>query len=143
MQMRPDEAKLVDVTAPYRSLIWPALELILITGICWIAIGWMDTHGLPYRNAVVVAWGVLSAWRFLLPLWRARRRRFIVTTTRVIARTGSQVDSIPLTDIAGVRRRRGGISLAIKGYGQPLYFPELPKTKKIARIIGEELGGWR
>ena len=27
------EVKHVDVTAPYRALLWPVLELILITGI--------------------------------------------------------------------------------------------------------------
>ena len=141
MRMQPGEYRLVDVTGPYRALTFPFLELILVTGVLWIVIGWMDANAVDvaYRNAVVVLWALLGAWRFVLPLMRERRRRFIVTNTRVIARTGSKVDSIPLVDIAGVRRRRGGITLTIRGYDRVLYFPSLPSTKRIERTISEEL----
>ncbi len=146
LTMRPGETPLVDVTAPYRSLTFPVLELILVTGVAWMAIGWVDTNvGDPLiHNALVILWALLALWRFVLPVYRARRRRFIVTNTRVIARTGRKVDSIPLTDISGVRRRRGGISLSIHGYERALYFPELPKTKRIENIIADELHpAWR
>lgn len=148
MSMREGEHKRVDVTAPYRSFIFPVLELILITGLAWMGIGWLDANyvygfqGLTERNAVVVLWLALVLWRFLLPLLRARRRRFIVTNHRIIARTGrfgSHADSIPLRDVAGVRKRRGGISLAIRGYDRPLYFPDLPRPKKIERVIDDSV----
>ncbi|QPK78704.1 hypothetical protein G7Y31_09155 [Corynebacterium lizhenjunii] len=137
LTMRPGEHPVVNVTAPFRSLVFPALELMLITGLCWMAIGWLDAQWgeVQVRNAVVVLWAGLGLWRGVLPVFRARRRRFMVTNTRVIARNGKQVDSIPLHDIAGVRRRRGGISLAIRGYERPLYYPEVPKAKKIERTI--------
>ena len=141
MKMRPAEYPVVDVTAPYRSLIFPVLELILITGLAWIGIGYLDAHGFEatVRNAVVVLWVILVLWRFVLPVYRARRRRFILTTTRIIARTGKKIDSIPLSDVVGVRRRRGGISLAIRGYDRALYFPDLPRTKRIERAVASEL----
>lgn len=112
MKMGRGEVVRVDMTAPYRALLFPFLELILITGLAWMAIGWADSYGLDVnlRNGIVGLWAVLSLWRFGLPLYRTRRRRFIVTNLRVIAREGSHVDSIPLRDIRGARRRRGGIS---------------------------------
>ncbi|MEX3507015.1 hypothetical protein VVR85_06390 [Corynebacterium sp. LK2590] len=148
MTMGPGEAKRVDVTAPFRTLVFPLLELILITGVCWIAIGWLDAQGadLRLRNALVVLWGALSVWRFVLPVIRSRRKRFIVTDRRVIARAarlGGRTDSIPLRDIVGARRRRGGISLAIRGYDQTLYFPDVPKTKKVEAAIGDQLRALR
>lgn len=141
MTMRPGETSIVDVTAPLRVLIFPVLELILATGLTWMAIGWIDaTNGDPVlHNGLVVVWLLLFIWRFLVPLRRARRCRFIVTNARIVARMGSKVDSIPLTDIAGVRRHRGGIFLSIRGYDRALYFPNLPKTKRIERSIASRI----
>ena len=142
--MAKGEIAHADVTTPFRALTFPVLELILITGICGIAAGWADNN-LPdpqVHNLIVLVWVVAATWRFLLPVLRARRKRFIVTNRRVIARAGTfrgPTDSIPLSDIVGVRRRRGGISLAIRGYDRALYFPQLPKAKKIERIVDEQL----
>lgn len=138
------EVKRVDVTSPYRSLLFPTLELVLISGVAGIAVGWLDANAVDanLRNAVVGFALLLVFWRFILPLLRARRKRFIVTNQRILARAsqlGGKADSIPLHDVIGVRRRRGGISLAIRGYDRTLYFPELPKPKKIERIIDEQL----
>lgn len=140
MKMGRGEVVRVDMTAPYRALLFPFLELILITGLAWMAIGWADSYGLDVnlRNGIVGLWAVLSLWRFGLPLYRTRRRRFIVTNLRVIAREGSHVDSIPLRDIRGARRRRGGISLAIHGYEHPMYFPSIPKAKRVEEILNEQ-----
>lgn len=135
-----------DLTAPLRALTFPVLELILITGISWILIGWLDRPDafvdVQLRNAVVVGWFLLAVWRFGLPLLRSRRRRFIVTDRRIVVRDGalrSRVDSIPLRDVRAVSRRRRGISLAISGYARPLYFPDVPKTKKITGLIETSL----
>lgn len=134
-----------DVSAPYRSLVFPLLELILITGVVWIAIGWADVNVFNplVHNGLVILWGLLAAWRFLLPVVRARRKRFIVTNQRVIAREGKRMASVPLGDIAGVRRRRGGISLAIRGYDRAMYFPELPKNRKLERVIDDAVQEYR
>ncbi|WP_027004563.1 PH domain-containing protein [Corynebacterium halotolerans] len=145
---RPGEGEVVraDVTSPLRSLTFPVLELILITGLSWILIGWLDRPeavvDMQLRNGVVVVWFLLALWRFGLPLLRSRRRRFIVTDRRIVVRDGalrSRVDSIPLRDVRAVSRRRRGISLAISGFARPLYFPDVPKTKKVAGLIESSL----
>lgn len=127
---------LVDVTTAKRAMLFPFLELILITGVAWMGIGWLDAHGYP-RNAVVIGWGLLCLWRFVLPLISQRRRRFTVYPDHIVAKANGKRDVIPMTDITGVRRRRGGITLAVRGYD--LYFPDLPAPRKIERIIAEQL----
>ena len=143
-KLEPGEVKRADVSAPYRSLVFPLLELILFTGILWIAIGWLDVNYVsPLRNALVLLWGLLALWRFVVPVIRARRKRFIVTNRRVLAREGKREASVPLGDIAGVRKRRGGISLAIRGYDRAMYFPDLPKPRKLERVIDQAMRDYR
>jgi hypothetical protein len=145
---RPAEGEVVraDLTSPLRTLTFPVLELILVTGLSWMLIGWLDQPGMEadpqLRNAVVISWVVLSAWRFGLPLVRARRQRFVVTDRRLVVRAGSlrsRTDSIPLRDIRSVKRRRNGISLAIAGYDRPLHFPDVPRAKKVTALIENSL----
>ena len=81
-----DEVVLADVCAPLSSLTIPLLELVLITGVAWMAIGWMDVT--PYidpavRNATVLVWALVALWRFVGPVVASRRRRFIVTDKRI------------------------------------------------------------
>ena len=139
MKMGQGEVKRADVSAPFRALIFPFLELILITGLLWIAIGWCDVQAVDpmLRNGLVAVWALLGIWRFLIPLYKARRKRFIVTNRRVIAREGRSIDSIPLQDIRGARKRRGGVSLAIHGWDRAMYFPNVAKPKRVAEIIND------
>lgn len=137
------EDVLADVAAPLSTLIFPLLELIVITGVAWIAIGWMDgTPGVDavVRNAVVAAWAVIAAWRFGVPVVRSRRRRFVVTDHRILARgRAGGVDSIPHRQIHSARRERGGITVAIYGYERPIHFEQVGKSRAIERVIGEQL----
>lgn len=146
LRLGPNEIVRADMTAPARTLVFPFLELVLITGVCWIGIGYLDQPGLAVdpvlRNAVVGLWAVLAVWRFVLPLLRARRQRFVVTDRRIIARAGtfrSRVDSIPLRDVHFVRRYRTGLSVSIYGHDRPLYFADVPRAKKLERLITEPL----
>jgi len=144
MKMGQGEVKRADVSAPFRALVFPFLELILITGVLWIAIGWCDAQGVDpmLRNGLVVLWAGLSTWRFLIPLYRARRKRFIVTNQRIVARPAkltAKVDSIPLGQVLDVARRRKGISLAVRGFSYPLYFGGVPKSKKVVGEINNAL----
>lgn len=141
-----EERVLVDLTSSLHSLTFPVLELILITGLFWIGLGYLDRPdveaAMELRNAVVVLWAGLATWRFLLPLVRSRRRRFMVTDRRVVVRAGrfrARVDSIPLHQIYRVNRRRNRISLAIAGYDRPLYFRDIPKAKKAVATIERSL----
>lgn len=145
---RPVEGEVVraDLTSPLHTLTFPTLELILITGLSWMLIGWLDQPGMytdpQLRTAVLVVWALLALWRFVLPLVKARRRRFVVTDQRLVVRAGefrARADSIPFRDIRSVERRRNGILLAIIGYDRPLYFPDVPRAKRVAAMIEESL----
>lgn len=154
MKMGPGEHKLADVTAPLSALTLPVLELIVLTGLAWMGIGWMDVNGVPsiagitpgdyptVRNGLVGLWAIMILWRFVLPVIRQRRKRFIVTNQRIIARTGSlggRADNIWLGDILTARRRRGGISLAIRGYEHGIFVPDVAKNKQIEKLIQRQL----
>lgn len=145
---RPARGEVVraDLTSPLRTLTFPVLELILVTGLSWMLIGYLDQPGTfvepQLRNAVVLIWLALAAWRFGLPLLRARRRRFVVTDQRIIVRAGefrSRPESIPFRDIHSVERRRSGIFLAVHGYERPLYFPDMPRAKRVTTMIEQSL----
>lgn len=145
---QPGQGEVVraDLTSPMRTLTFPVLELILVTGLSWMLIGWLDRPDMvvdpQLRTAVLIIWLVLAVWRFVLPLLRARRRRFVITDRRIVVRAGglwSRADSIPFRDIRTVKRRRNGISLAISGHDRPLYFPDMPRSKKVAGMIENSL----
>lgn len=134
-----DELVLADVTAPLSSLLYPLLELILITGVAWMAIGWMDVTPAvdsAVRNAAVGVWAVLVAWRFVWPVVRSRRQRFVVTDRRVLVRgRRGAVDSIPRAQIQSARRARGGIDLQVYGFGRPLHYDGVGKARQVERLI--------
>lgn len=146
MRLERGEIVRADLTAPASTLFFPFLELILITALCWMGIGYMDQPGSTWdvnlRNALVGVWVALALWRFVLPVLRGRRQRFMVTDRRILARAGrlgARVDSIPLRQVHSVRRYRRGISLALYGHDRPLYFENVPKAKRIERMIGGSL----
>lgn len=140
----------VDLTASLSSLTFAVLELILITGLGWMAIGYLDRPDVistvppELRNAVVLIWLALSTWRFILPVLRSRRRRFMVTDRRVMVRAGrfrARTDSIPLHQIRGINRRRNRISLALAGHERPIFFRDVPRAKKVVTTLDRQLRG--
>lgn len=149
LAISPNENVLVDMTAPLSALVFPFLELVLLTGLAWMGIGWLDNpNNFPQyeaallHNGIVVVWLVLVVWRFVLPLLRSRKQRFIVTNQRIVARPAkltAKVDSIPLGQVLDVARRRKGISLAVRGFSYPLYFGGVPKSKKVVGAINAAL----
>ncbi|OEY13419.1 hypothetical protein A0K93_05475 [Corynebacterium sp. BCW_4722] len=143
-RVREDEVVLADVTAPLSALTFPLAELIVITGVAWMAVGWMDVtpHVDPaVRNLVVAVWAVLALWRFIGPLIAARRRRFVVTDKRILARgRRGAVDSIPHRQIHSARRERGGITVAVYGYERPIHFEQVGKARAVEKVIAAQLG---
>lgn len=137
------EIVLADVCAPLSSLTIPLLELIMLTGVAWMAVGWMDvTPGIDatLRNAVVGVWAVLALWRFVGPVVASRRRRFVVTDKRILARgRRGAVDSIPHRQIHSVRRQRRGISVAVYGFDRPIYFERVGKARAVEKVLQSQL----
>ena len=122
-KLAPGEHILVNVTATMRAMLFPTLELLLITGLGWMIIGYFDriptydelgvqtglTLSVQGRNMLVVAWMVLGFLRFVLPLVRACRSRLVVTTSRMLLRAPgltTSLDTIPLVGIYNASRRR-------------------------------------
>ena len=132
---------MADMAPPLRALVFPFLELIILTALSWMLIGWMDVHGMDaqLRNIVVLLWAILALWRFLKPVLRLRRQRFVVTNKRVVAMNGRSIESIPFVQIRGAHRHRGGISIGIFGYAQPVYFPDVGRTKRVEDLIRRQL----
>lgn len=134
---------LADMAPPMRGLVFPFLELIIATALSWMLIGWMDASGVDVgiRNAVVGIWFLIVLWRFVLPLLRQRRQRFVVTNKRVLFVPGGRgrTESIPLMQIRGVRRRRGGLDIGVLGYGEPVHFPDVGRAKRVQALIEGQL----
>ena len=138
LRLARGEVVLADTTSPLTTLIFPLLELVVITAVCWMAIGWMDANGISsgLRNLIVLIWAIVGVVRFCWPLATSRRRRFVVTNHRVLARSRrGAVDSIPFGQIHSAHREQGGISLAVYGFERPLYFPEVGRSRKVEKIL--------
>lgn len=137
------EVVLADMAPPLRGVIYPFLELIIATALSWMLIGWMDAAAVDavIRNAVVGIWFLIVIWRFFWPLIRQQRQRFVVTNKRVMYLPGGRgrTESIPLMQIRGVRRRRGGIDIGILGYGEPVHFPNVGRARRVEALIVEQL----
>lgn len=148
-KLGPGERVRADMTSPPGALVFPFLEAVVTTGLVWMAVGYLDGPGYlidsALRNALVGLWAALLVFRFVLPVVKQRRRRFILTDRRIIARAPtlkSRVDSIPLRDVHSVRRHKGGMSVAVFGMDRPLYFPGVPRGKRIEGMIQQSLPGF-
>ena len=154
-KLAPGEHILVNVTATMRAMLFPTLELLLITGLGWMIIGYFDriptydelgvqtglTLSVQGRNMLVVAWMVLGFLRFVLPLVRACRSRLVVTTSRVLLRAPgltTSLDTIPLVGIYNASRRGNHLIMNTHGFG-PILIRNMPRTKKIAQTINDAI----
>ena len=136
--MADGEVVLADTTSPLSSLVFPLLEVIVITGVCWMAAGWMDANGVGplARNLVIAVWAVVAVTRFLWPLAVSRRRRFVVTDRRVLARGRSgKVDSIPHAQIHSAQRDAGGLNITVYGFPRPIRFDQVGRTRQVEKLI--------
>ena len=62
LRLARGEVVLADTTSPLTTLIFPLLELVVITAVCWMAIGWMDANGISsgLRNLIVLIWAIVG-----------------------------------------------------------------------------------
>ncbi|MBV7282787.1 hypothetical protein [Corynebacterium sp. TAE3-ERU30] len=148
------ERCIFDATTPVTGLTFPALELVLWTGLAWIAIGFFDRlPGSPgyeqvgyfpaeTRGLVLLLWVLLVLWRFVLPVVRARRRRFTVTTQRVVVRgpaLRARSQSIGMRYIYRASKQRGAVVLEVAGQPHPMVFRGVPKSKQAVKAINSVL----
>lgn len=140
-----DEVMLADMSPPARTMLRPIIETVALTAVLWAVVGIMDRPEYAVdplvRNSAVALWALLVVWRFVWPLVRTRGNRFVVTNQRIVILFGAsaRVESIPLVQVRGARRYRGGMSLALIGYGAPMYIPNVGRAKRVEQIINARL----
>lgn len=109
-----DEEMVVDTHPHWKAILLPALWVPLIVGVAaWSAFSIPDSRARGYLqlSTVVVAVALLI-WVSLLPWLRWRTTRFIVTSRRVVVRSGviSRTGrDIPLTRINDVSYEHGPV----------------------------------
>ncbi|HIW96111.1 MAG TPA: hypothetical protein H9867_06485 [Candidatus Corynebacterium gallistercoris] len=114
----PDEPLLAELSPTRRSVIFPVLELVLITGLIWLVIGWIDAElarmsvsllgfetvpltalpaqvdnataaGLVWlRRGLIVLWLILAWRRCIKHLIFRARSRMVLTDRRLITASG-------------------------------------------------------
>lgn len=146
----------VDLTSPLSAMLFPIFELIVITGICWMGIGFLDqlpgidgtnpADSFPEgtRNFLVGVWAVLAVWRFGLPFIKQRRFRVILSDRKLLVRRAglrTGFDSIPLSYIQRVQRRRNTLVLGVGGHHRPYVINQVPKARKVEALL-KDLTFW-
>lgn len=89
-------------------------------------------------------WAVLAAWRFGLPLIRQRRLRVILSDRKLLVRRAglrTGFDSIPLSYIQRVQRRRNTLVLGVGGHHRPYVINQVPKARKVEALL-KDLTFW-
>ena len=137
-----------DLTSPLSAMLFPIFELIAITGICWMAIGFLDqlpgidgtnpADSFPARNLLVGIWAILCAWRFGVPFIKQRRFRVVVSDRKLLVRRpglSTKYDSIPLSYVHRVQRRRNTLVLGVGGQHRPYVISQVPKARKVESLL--------
>lgn len=138
------EEILLDTNPSFSRFVWPFLELMAITGLCWLTIGFMDNavnaasdFG-SARMLVVIAWLVLVAWRVGLPVLHWLGERFVLTNRRILVRRGllrRRVTSIDLLSVMYVARNGSTLILETSPFGQRIAIVDVPSSRKVAKMV--------
>ena len=138
------EAILLDTNPTFGRLVWPLLELMVITGVCWLLIGFIDGPAIApgdlqgVRQLLLFAWLGLILWRVVRPVLVWLGERFVLTDRRIILRRGivrPQVVSIDLRSVRAVNRKGGVLYLHTRSFGPPLAVEDIPSSRKVAKLV--------
>lgn len=139
-----DEEVIIDTNPTFSGIVWPLIELMAITGIVWLLIGFIDKDpataaNLAFiRTILMLVWALLLVRRVAVPVLRWLRERFILTDRRILLRHGlirTDVSSIDLRSVRGVRRQGSDLLFATYGYGGPITVPNIPSSRKVAKMV--------
>lgn len=139
-----DEEILLDTNPVFGRLVWPLFELLVITGIVWLLIGFIDNPGvasndfMAIRNFLLLAWIVLVFFRVARPLLAWLGERFVLTDRRIILRRGlvrPRVVTIDLRSIRGIDRNGTVLLLRTNPFGPPMALRDVPSTRKVAKMV--------
>jgi uncharacterized membrane protein YdbT with pleckstrin-like domain len=146
-----DEELVVDTHPHWKALLLPAIAVPVVVGLAsWGVFAMGDFSGRGYAQIAVIVVAVLVlVWVSLLPWLRWRTTRFIVTSRRVVIRSGviSRTGrDIPLTRVNDVTfthalldRLLGCGTLLIESGGErgQLVVSELPHVEMIQRKLSD------
>ncbi|WP_018023431.1 PH domain-containing protein [Corynebacterium ulceribovis] len=141
-----DEEVFLDTNPSFGELTWPALELVLFSGVAAMAIGVLHRGVLNTQESymaqqfVFVVWLFLVLWRTVLPALSWLGTRFLVTDRRVMLRRGvlkRRVEDIWYGEMTGVSRRGSTLLVRMHPQERPVPFEHLPNTKGIVRLVQE------
>ncbi|MDX6230125.1 MAG: hypothetical protein QOI76_3515 [Frankiales bacterium] len=146
-----DEELVVDTHPHWKALLLPAVAVPVVVGLAsWAVFAMGDFNGRGYAQiAVVVVAVLLLIWVSLLPWLRWRTTRFMVTSRRVVIRSGviSRTGrDIPLTRVNDVTFTHGLVdrvlgcgTLLIESGGErgQLVIGELPHVEAIQRQLSD------
>lgn len=143
-ELDPEEVILLDTNPTFGRLIWPLLELMVITGVCWLLIGFIDGPAIApgdmagIRQLLIFAWVALILWRVARPVLGWLGERFVLTDRRILLRRGivrTQVISIDLRSIRAVNRKGAVLYLQTRSFGPPLAVEDIPSSRKVAKLV--------
>ncbi len=146
-----DEELVVDTHPHWKALIVPAIVLPVVVGLgCWAFFAMFDFSGRKYAQlAVAVLALAVIVWACLFPWLRWRTTRFIVTSRRVVIRSGVITRTgrdIPLTRVNDVTYTHGLIdrllgcgTLLIESGGErgQLVVSDVPHVATIQRHLSD------
>lgn len=139
------EPILVDVTTPYRKLIHITAEAICFAALFFGLMGVHDRGLFEFppqvRQALPLVFLMVFFFRFVVPIARARRRRFVVTPSRISVRAGgffTKAEEIPMRAVVGIERQRSTVIVTVEG-GRRLFFKEVPRAAGVVAVVNEIL----
>lgn len=140
----------------WKRLIWPALALILATGLAALGSGFVNSTRWEQvtKNVIyAVVWGIwllIIGWLTVWPFLRWLTTNFVVTNRRVMYRHGvltrSGID-IPLARINSVEFRdkllermfRTGTLIIESASQDPLEFRNIPRLREVHALLYHEV----
>ena len=144
-----DEEVVLNLRPHWKVLVVPVLTLLVICALLGFGLAVMPEG--DYRDlgriAVVVVAALLLLWRVVLPFLRWRTTRFIITTHRVLIRSGilaRQGRDIPLTRINDVHfdhsvvdrvLRCGSLVIESAGERGQVTLADVPRVEEVQRTL--------
>jgi uncharacterized membrane protein YdbT with pleckstrin-like domain len=145
-QLGADEHIVLNLRPHWRQIVLPMAAVPVIIGLAAFAIG-IGPGGTIYDWIIIAVAAVLLIWLSLLPYWRWRATRYVITNRRVLYRSGivTQVGrDVPLYRLNDVHfentisdRLTGSGDLILESAGEQgqLRFTNVPKVAEVQRTI--------
>lgn len=143
-ELDTNEEILLDTNPTFGRLVWPLLELMAITGVVGLMIGFIDgsaTVGAgmqTVRTFLFFAWTVLILWRVVRPSLNWLGERFVLTDRRILLRRGllrPRVTTVDLRSVRSVDRRGSALLLRTHYFGPLLEVEDIPSARKVAKMV--------